>query len=144
MHGLEKLEYRGYDSAGLSLLVDGHVESVRAVGNLAHLREAVAAKSGAERGAVDTADSEPTTGIAHTRWATHGRVCEQNAHPLFDTDERIHIVLNGIVENSVSLRERLQSEGAEFTSETDAEVVAHLISHHYDGALVPAVRRAYA
>ena len=80
--------------------------------------------------------SEPTTGIAHTRWATHGRVCEENAHPLFDTDERIHIVLNGIVENHVALRERLQADGAEFTSETDAEVVAHLISHHYDGDLV--------
>jgi glutamine---fructose-6-phosphate transaminase (isomerizing) len=144
MRGLEKLEYRGYDSAGLSLLVDGHVESVRAVGNLSHLREAVAEKATADAGGVATATSEPTTGIAHTRWATHGRVCEQNAHPLFDTDERIHIVLNGIVENHVALRERLQSEGAEFTSETDAEVVAHLISHHYDGNLVDAVRRAYA
>jgi glucosamine--fructose-6-phosphate aminotransferase (isomerizing) len=144
MQGLEKLEYRGYDSAGLSLLSDGHVESVRAVGNLAHLRDALAAKTAAETGAVATATSEPTTGIAHTRWATHGRVCEQNAHPLFDTDERIHIVLNGIVENHVSLRERLQADGAEFTSETDAEVVAHLISHHYAGDLVDAVRRAYA
>jgi glucosamine--fructose-6-phosphate aminotransferase (isomerizing) len=144
MRGLEKLEYRGYDSAGLSLLVDGHVESVRAVGNLSQLREAVAAKASADAGTVATATSDPTTGIAHTRWATHGRVCEQNAHPLFDTEERIHIVLNGIVENHVSLRERLQAEGAEFTSETDAEVVAHLISHHYDGDLVDAVRRAYA
>jgi glucosamine--fructose-6-phosphate aminotransferase (isomerizing) len=144
MRGLEKLEYRGYDSAGLSLLVDGHVESVRAVGNLSFLREAVAAKASADAGGVATVASEPTTGIAHTRWATHGRVCEQNAHPLFDTDERIHIVLNGIVENHVSLRERLQADGAEFTSDTDAEVVAHLISHHYDGDLVDAVRRAYA
>jgi glucosamine--fructose-6-phosphate aminotransferase (isomerizing) len=144
MRGLEKLEYRGYDSAGLSLLVDGHVESVRAVGNLSHLREAVAAKAVAEQGGVATATSEPCTGIAHTRWATHGRVCEQNAHPLFDTEERIHIVLNGIVENHVSLRERLQAEGAEFTSETDAEVVAHLISHHYHGDLLEAVRAAYA
>src|SRR5689334_11710780 len=144
MRGLEKLEYRGYDSAGLSLLVDGHVDSVRAVGNLSSLREAVAAKAAADSGAVATVAGEPTTGIAHTRWATHGRVCEQNAHPLFDTDERIHIVLNGIVENHVSLRERLQADGAEFTSETDAEVVAHLISHHYDGDLVDAVRLAYA
>ncbi|HXD58592.1 MAG TPA: glutamine--fructose-6-phosphate transaminase (isomerizing) [Thermoleophilaceae bacterium] len=144
MQGLQKLEYRGYDSAGLSLLVDGHVDSIRAVGNLAQLREAVAAKAGADAGGVATVASEPTTGIAHTRWATHGRVCEQNAHPLFDTDERIHIVLNGIVENHVALRERLQADGAEFTSETDAEVVAHLISHHYDGELVDAVRLAYA
>ncbi len=144
MRGLERLEYRGYDSAGLSLVTDGHVESVRAVGNLSFLREAVAAKARADRGGVATVASEPTTGIGHTRWATHGRVSEANAHPHFDTEDRIHIVLNGIVENHVSLRERLQAEGAEFTSETDAEVVAHLISSHYEGDLVEAVRAAYA
>ncbi len=144
MTGLEKLEYRGYDSAGLSLLVDGHVDSVRTVGNLSFLREAVDARLRAsEGGAVATMASEPTTGIGHTRWATHGRVCEANAHPHFDTEDRIHIVLNGIVENHVALRERLVSEGAEFTSETDAEVVAHLISSHYQGDLVEAVRLAY-
>jgi len=139
LQGLEKLEYRGYDSAGLSLLVDDQIESVRAVGNLAFLREAVDAKA-QKAGAVATATREPTIGIGHTRWATHGRVCEANAHPHFDTGERIHIVLNGIVENHVALRERLQGEGAEFTSETDAEVVAHLISSHYDGDLIEAVR----
>jgi glucosamine--fructose-6-phosphate aminotransferase (isomerizing) len=144
MRGLEKLEYRGYDSAGLSLVADGRVESVRAVGNLSFLREAVAAKARAHHGGVATVASEPTTGIGHTRWATHGRVSEANAHPHCDTEERIHIVLNGIVENHVSLRERLQAEGAEFTSETDAEVVAHLISSHYEGDLVEAVRAAYA
>jgi glucosamine--fructose-6-phosphate aminotransferase (isomerizing) len=100
------------------------------VGNLSFLRQAVATR-------------EPTIGIGHTRWATHGRVCEANAHPHFDTGERIHIVLNGIVENHVALRERLQGEGAEFTSETDAEVVAHLISSHYDGDLIEAVRTSY-
>ena len=134
MRGLERLEYRGYDSAGLSLIADGHVESVRAVGNLSFLREALDAR--AKDGGVATLVTEPTTGIGHTRWATHGRVCEANAHPHFDTDDRIHIVLNGIVENHVPLRERLQAEGAEFTSETDAEVVAHLISSHYEGDLV--------
>jgi glucosamine--fructose-6-phosphate aminotransferase (isomerizing) len=144
MRGLERLEYRGYDSAGLSLVTDGRVESVRAVGNLSFLREAVAAKARADQGGVATVASEPTTGIGHTRWATHGRVSEANAHPHFDTEDRIHIVLNGIVENHVSLRERLQAEGAEFTSETDAEVVAHLISSHYEGDLVEAVRAAYA
>jgi len=142
MQGLRRLEYRGYDSAGLSLLVDDQIESVRAVGNLAFLREAVDAKA-QKAGAVATATREPTIGIGHTRWATHGRVCEANAHPHFDTGERIHIVLNGIVENHVALRERLQGEGAEFTSETDAEVVAHLISSHYDGDLIEAVRTSY-
>jgi glucosamine--fructose-6-phosphate aminotransferase (isomerizing) len=144
LQGLEKLEYRGYDSAGLSLLADDRIESVRAVGNLSFLRGAVEAKDRAEaNGAVATATKEPTIGIGHTRWATHGRVSEANAHPHFDTGDRIHIVLNGIVENHVALRERLKSEGAEFTSDTDAEVVAHLISSHYDGDLVGAVRQSY-
>src|SRR3954470_16159523 len=143
LSGLEKLEYRGYDSAGLSLLADDRIESVRAVGNLSFLREAVEAKEHEERGAVATATAEPTIGIGHTRWATHGRVCEANAHPHFDTDDRIHIVLNGIVENHVALRHRLQGDGAQFTSERAAEVVTHLISSHYDGDLVEAVRTAY-
>jgi glutamine---fructose-6-phosphate transaminase (isomerizing) len=140
--GLEKLEYRGYDSAGISMLADGHVESVRAVGNLGALREAVAAAGG--NGGVAVAAKPATTGIGHTRWATHGRVSEANAHPHFDTGERIHIVLNGIVENFTLLRDRLIAEGARFTSETDAEVVAHLIASHYDGDLIAAVRDAYA
>src|SRR4051812_6197171 len=146
VHGLEKLEYRGYDSAGLSLLVGGEqIESVRRVGNLAALREAVDARvaESSNGGAVATAEFEATTGIAHTRWATHGRVTEENAHPHYDTQDRVHIVLNGIVENFAELRDRLAAAGAEFTSETDAEVVAHLISHHYDGDLVEAVRAAY-
>ncbi|HEV7459408.1 MAG TPA: glutamine--fructose-6-phosphate transaminase (isomerizing) [Solirubrobacteraceae bacterium] len=140
--GLEKLEYRGYDSAGISMLVDGHVESVRAVGNLSALRDAVAVAGGG--GGVAVAPKPATTGIGHTRWATHGRVSEENAHPHFDTEERIHIVLNGIVENFTTLRDRLRNEGAHFTSETDAEVVAHLIASHYDGDLIAAVRDAYA
>ncbi len=142
LQGLEKLEYRGYDSAGLSLLADGQIESVRAVGNLSFLRDAVEAKAD-QGGAVATATAEPTIGIGHTRWATHGRVSEANAHPHCDTGDRIHIVLNGIVENHVALRERLKAEGAEFTSDTDAEVVAHLISSHYDGDLPEAVRVSY-
>jgi glucosamine--fructose-6-phosphate aminotransferase (isomerizing) len=144
LRGLEKLEYRGYDSAGVSLLADGQIDSVRTVGNLSFLREAVSSRWGSEDGGgVATAEAEATTGIGHTRWATHGRVTEENAHPHFDTADRVHIVLNGIVENHVELRDRLLAAGAEFTSETDAEVVAHLISHHYDGDLVEAVRRAY-
>jgi glutamine---fructose-6-phosphate transaminase (isomerizing) len=138
--GLEKLEYRGYDSAGLSVLADGEVESVHAVGNLGNLRAAVQAR--ADNGAGPLPPAE--TGIAHTRWATHGRVTEANAHPHDDSSGRVHIVLNGIVENHSELRRRLQEEGQVFSSETDAEVVAHLIASHYDGDLAAAVRAAYA
>jgi len=139
LSGLEKLEYRGYDSAGVSMLEGGEVESVHAVGNLANLRAAVG-----ERNAYGAGPATAHTGIAHTRWATHGRVTEENAHPHDDSSGRVHIVLNGIVENHASLRRRLQAEGEEFTSETDAEVVAHLIADHYDGDLAAAVRAAYA
>ncbi len=146
LRGLERLEYRGYDSAGVSLLADGRIESVRSVGNLSFLREAVAAGGHrSDDGAtIALADREPTIGIGHTRWATHGRVTEENAHPHFDTADRIHIVLNGIVENHAELRARLSAAGAQFTSETDAEVVAHLIADHYSGDLVEAVRHAYS
>src|ERR687893_89226 len=134
LNGLERLEYRGYDSAVLSLVTNGSIDSVHAVGNLQNLRDAVASGNGHLAG---------STGIGHTRWATHGRVTEANAHPHWDTSERFHIVLNGIVENWTELRDRLKAEGAEFTSETDAEVVAHLIASHFDGDLVEAVRLAY-
>jgi glutamine---fructose-6-phosphate transaminase (isomerizing) len=134
LQGLQRLEYRGYDSAGLSLVTDGSIGSVHAVGNLQNLRDAVARSNGHLAG---------STGIGHTRWATHGRVTEANAHPHWDTSERVHIVLNGIVENWTQLRDRLRAEGAEFTSETDAEVVAHLIASHFTGDLVEAVRLAY-
>jgi glutamine---fructose-6-phosphate transaminase (isomerizing) len=144
--GLERLEYRGYDSAGISLLADGRIESVRAVGNLSALRERVTTAARAGSGAVATATLEagPTIGIGHTRWATHGRVSEENAHPHFDSTDRVHIVLNGIVENFAPLRDRFLAEGAEFSSQTDAEVVAHLVAHYLDGDLAAAVRRAYA
>src|SRR4051795_3459758 len=143
LEGLEKLEYRGYDSAGVSVLEDGQIDSVRAVGNLSSLREAVEARV-PDDGAVATATQELNTGIGHTRWATHGRVTEENAHPHFDTADRVHIVLNGIVENHKELHDRLQANGRVFPAETDAAVVAHLISSHYSGDLVEAVRTAYA
>ena len=139
LHGLQMLEYRGYDSAGLSLLVDGRIDSVRAVGHLSELNEAVAQRTNG--GGPD--EFESTTGIAHTRWATHGAVTEDNAHPHFDTKDRVHIVLNGIVENHTQLRKQLIEAGAEFTSDTDAEVVAHLIAQRYEGDIVEAVRAAY-
>ncbi|HEY7256556.1 MAG TPA: glutamine--fructose-6-phosphate transaminase (isomerizing), partial [Solirubrobacterales bacterium] len=140
--GLEKLEYRGYDSAGVSVIEDGRVDSVRAVGNLSNLRAAIEEEEG--RGGVAVAAPPATTGLAHTRWATHGRVTEENAHPHSDSSDRVHIVLNGIVENHAKLRQRLEEEGQEFSSETDAEVVAHLIAGHYDGDLAAAVRAAFA
>ncbi len=139
LSGLEKLEYRGYDSAGLSVIEDGEVDSAHAVGNIANLRAAVEERANGA-GALPVSH----TGIAHTRWATHGRVTEENAHPHDDSSGKVHIVLNGIVENHAGLRRRLQAEGEEFTSETDAEVVAHLIAAHYDGDLAAAVRAAYA
>ena len=141
--GLEKLEYRGYDSAGVSVIEDGRVDSVRAVGNLANLRAAIE-EHDENGGGVAVAAPPATTGVAHTRWATHGRVTEANAHPHSDDSDRVHIVLNGIVENHAKLRRRLEGEGQEFTSETDAEVVAHLIASHYDGDLAAAVRSAFA
>jgi glucosamine--fructose-6-phosphate aminotransferase (isomerizing) len=134
LEGLRRLEYRGYDSAGVSLIGDDAIASVHAVGNLQKLRDAVAAGNGHVRG---------STGIGHTRWATHGRVTEANAHPHSDTTGRVHIALNGIVENWSELRAELTAAGAVFTSETDAEVVAHLIAQHLNGDLTEAVRRAY-
>ena len=140
--GLSKLEYRGYDSAGVSVMADGAIDAVRAVGNLAHLRDAIDQRRGGDTAVATLADTA-TIGIGHTRWATHGRVNEENAHPHFDTTDRVHVVVNGIVENYVSLRERLKADGAVFTSETDAEVIAHLIASHDAGDLTEAVRRAY-
>jgi len=141
--GLEKLEYRGYDSAGISVIEDGGVQSVRAVGNLENLRAAVAEQAEND-GGVAVAAPVATTGVAHTRWATHGRVTEENAHPHGDCSDRIHIVLNGIVENHAELRRELAEQGHRFSSETDAEIVSHLIERNYDGDLTAAVRASFA
>jgi glucosamine--fructose-6-phosphate aminotransferase (isomerizing) len=133
IQGLERLEYRGYDSAGLALLEDDGLDYIRAVGNLKKLKQAAKLNGSAS-----------STGLGHTRWATHGRVSEQNAHPLTGcNDGEIAVVLNGIVENFRELRESLEREGHTFSSETDAEVVIHLVERHYDGDLVEAVRAAY-
>jgi glucosamine--fructose-6-phosphate aminotransferase (isomerizing) len=145
INGLQKLEYRGYDSAGISLLTDGEIDTVRAVGNLANLRAAVGMSSNGEGDAAVALAAPPATiGLAHTRWATHGRVTEENAHPHGDCSDEVHIVLNGIVENHSELRHALREEGHVFSSETDAEIVAHLIEKHYDGDLTAAVRAAFA
>jgi glutamine---fructose-6-phosphate transaminase (isomerizing) len=132
LQGLERLEYRGYDSSGLALLEDDGLAYVRAVGPLGNLKARAREPSGS------------TTGLGHTRWATHGGVTEENAHPLTGCEpKRLSIVLNGIVENYRELKESLVEEGHEFTSETDAETVSHLIERHYEGDLVEAVRLAF-
>jgi glutamine---fructose-6-phosphate transaminase (isomerizing) len=142
--GLEKLEYRGYDSAGISVISDGEIDSVRAVGNLANLRAAVEEHPwDGGSGSVAVAAPPAKIGLGHTRWATHGRVTEENAHPHGDCEDKIHIVLNGIVENHAELRRELREQGHEFSSETDAEIVSHLIERHYDGDLTEAVRLAF-
>ncbi len=142
--GLEKLEYRGYDSAGISLQGEGRLDAVRAVGNLGNLRSAVVEEARAgEVGGVAVLAEPATTGIGHTRWATHGRVTEENAHPHFDNDDRVHVVVNGIVENYMELKRELVAAGAVFTSETDAEVIAHLVSSRLEDGLVEAVRAAF-
>jgi glutamine---fructose-6-phosphate transaminase (isomerizing) len=140
--GLTRLEYRGYDSAGIAVLAGDQVQAARAVGNLDALR-AKLETGGAANGAKGAAEG-PAVGIGHTRWATHGRVSEANAHPHFDSAGRVHVVVNGIVENYLPLKERLLTQGNVFTSETDAEVIAHVIAQHYHGDLASAVREAFA
>jgi glutamine---fructose-6-phosphate transaminase (isomerizing) len=133
LQGLGRLEYRGYDSAGIALREDDRLDYIRAVGNLQNLKDAAGPNG-----------SLASHGLGHTRWATHGGVTEYNAHPLTGCDEgKIAIVLNGIVENYRELRESLLSDGHTFTSETDAETVVHLIESEYDGDLVAAVRAVY-
>jgi glutamine---fructose-6-phosphate transaminase (isomerizing) len=133
LQGLERLEYRGYDSAGLVLREDDKLDYLRVVGNLQALKREAGSNG-----------SQSTTGLGHTRWATHGAVNEQNAHPLTGCDEhKLAIVLNGIVENYRELKASLEAEGHVFHTETDAEVVVHLIERHYDGELLEATRQAY-
>ena len=129
--GLRRLEYRGYDSAGVATIDGSSLQVHKAVGKVARLENLLAIEP--QRGAV---------GLAHTRWATHGRPSEANAHPHLDCTARLAIVHNGIVENYRELRRRLAADGHRFRSETDSEVIAHLIEQHRAFGLVEAVRRA--
>lgn len=130
--GLRRLEYRGYDSAGVAVVRDGKLEVRRAAGKLGNLEEAIRKNP-----------LEGLFGIGHTRWATHGRPTEENAHPHHDCKNKIVIVHNGIIENYIELRHALLKEQHEFITETDTEILAHLIEKYYKGNLESAVRRAF-
>ena len=133
MEGLRRLEYRGYDSAGLAVVQNGELRRRRSAGKLHRLAESLAA--------------EPLVGsfgVGHTRWATHGRPTEENAHPHQDCQGRIVVVHNGIIENYLELKARLQSAGHRFQTQTDTEIVAHLVESHYRGSLEAAVRETVA
>jgi glucosamine--fructose-6-phosphate aminotransferase (isomerizing) len=136
LDGLKRLEYRGYDSAGLACLYGGEVFSVKAVGKIAEL----------EKKLVDSATvhkpDKLNIGIAHTRWATHGAPTEANAHPHTDCRKNIWLVHNGIIENHSELRKHLEAKGHKFSSETDTEVLSHLIEDLYQGSLSDAVKQA--
>ncbi|MGY8993088.1 MAG: isomerizing glutamine--fructose-6-phosphate transaminase, partial [Rhodospirillales bacterium] len=124
LKGLKQLEYRGYDSAGVATLVDGQIRRLRAEGKLINLRKRLEAKP-----------LSGTTGIGHTRWATHGIPNERNAHP--HATDRVAVVHNGIIENFQELRHELEGEGRQLASDTDTEVVAHLITKYLDQGFSP-------
>ena len=131
LEGLERLEYRGYDSAGIAVLDGDAIARFRRAGKVRQLHEDLR-----------TQRLTATVGIGHTRWATHGKPTEENAHPHFDCRKKIAVVHNGIIENYLPIRERLLSEGHRFSSETDTEVLAHLIEAHFEGDLRRAVTAA--
>lgn len=126
--GLKRLEYRGYDSAGIAVLENGKFKILKQPGKVDQLNSAL-----------KTYSITGNLGLGHTRWATHGEVSEQNAHPHWDCHKKIMIVHNGIIENYKPLREQLERKGHKFSSQTDTEVIAHLIEENYDGNLESAV-----
>jgi glucosamine--fructose-6-phosphate aminotransferase (isomerizing) len=129
--GLSRLEYRGYDSAGVAVVEGDDLEVVRRVGKLINLKNAL-----------EGAPLMGSVGIGHTRWATHGKPSEENAHPHIDCEGRIAVVHNGIIENFMDLRDELQANGHIIRSETDTELVAHLVESYYDGDIVAASAKA--
>ena len=133
LNGLKQLEYRGYDSAGIAIQRGTQVVRYRSVGKIEELERKI-----------HNVTLPGTTGIAHTRWATHGEPSEQNAHPHTDQEEKVFVIHNGIIENFHSLKRRLEKDGITFTSETDTEVLAHLIALNFDGDLAEAVRKTMA
>lgn len=128
LEGLEKLEYRGYDSAGVTVPANGGLKVLKKVGKLAALKEKL-----------NGCSYEACIGIGHTRWATHGKPSDENAHPHTDCTGKFAVVHNGIIENYITLKEWLQSKGHVFHSQTDTEVLPHLIEHFYDGNLAETV-----
>lgn len=134
LDGLKKLEYRGYDSAGIAVLNDGAIKVDKVSGRIANLCELTE----------DGKNCPGTTGIGHTRWATHGAPTDTNAHPHLSNDGRFAIVHNGIIENYIALREELTEKGYHFESETDTEVIVHLIEMYYKGDLRRAVIKTSA
>ena len=129
--GLKKLEYRGYDSAGIAVIDHNIVKTNRSTGKLVNL------KANLEKNPI-----AGNIGIGHTRWATHGKPSEENAHPHTDCSGKIVVVHNGIIENYISLKKQLVEEGHKFDSETDTEVVAHLIEKNYHGNILEATKKA--
>lgn len=131
--GLSKLEYRGYDSAGVAVCNDGELEIRKFKGRLAVLAEDI-----------EKNEMKGNLGIGHTRWATHGEPSDVNSHPHFNMDKTIAVVHNGIIENYMELKEELKEDGVEFRSETDTEVIAHLVDKYYEGNLLDAVYKTVA
>ena len=133
LDGLKKLEYRGYDSAGIAVVDEGHIQTKRVKGKIQSLEESLM-----------KSPLKGSYGIGHTRWATHGRPSEENAHPHRDCTGQLVVVHNGIIENYLALKQTLKEEGHTFRTETDTEVIAHLIEKNFRGSLEEAVRAAAA
>lgn len=131
VEGLKKLEYRGYDSAGIAVFTPEGLQIKKSIGRLANLEAKL-----------EDAPLKGNAGIGHTRWATHGKPSDENSHPHTDDSMKFSVVHNGIIENYLELKDELISQGCHFTSETDTEVISHLVAREYDGDIVKAVQKA--